>query len=58
MSGPIHDRYATRAKAGELQHDEGQLAVLDALERIRAALTKAPRRGLWFARRPQAVRGL
>ncbi|KPP86200.1 MAG: cell division protein ZapE [Rhodobacteraceae bacterium HLUCCA08] len=56
--GKIQDAYFARVQAGELHHDAAQEAVLDELERLRAALENPPdppRRGLF--RKAQPVEG-
>lgn len=53
----IQDIYATRAAAGELHHDPAQEAVLPELDRIRAALDKPVKKGL-FRKAPEPPKGL
>ncbi|WP_035255169.1 cell division protein ZapE [Actibacterium mucosum] len=55
------DAYTARVEAGEINHDPAQLAVVEALETVRAGLAavEAPRRGLGlFRKKPAPVRGL
>ncbi|MYM55610.1 cell division protein ZapE [Thalassovita mangrovi] len=53
----IQDIYASRAAAGELHHDPAQEAVLPELDRIRAALDKPVKKGL-FRKPPEPPKGL
>ncbi len=53
----IQDIYATRAAAGELHHDPAQEAVLPELDRIREALAKPVKKGL-FRKAPEPPKGL
>lgn len=53
----VQQAYQAAVDSGTLQSDDAQLAVLPELERVRAALSKPVKRGL-FRKTPDAVRGL
>ncbi len=53
----IQDTYAARTALGELHHDPAQEAVLPELDRIREALTKPVKKGL-FRKAPEPPKGL
>jgi len=53
----IQDQYYSAVAEGRLSHDSAQEAVLDELERIRAALAAPVRKG-WFAKPPVPITGL
>ena len=53
----MQEAYAERIEAGKLRSDPVQLAVLPALERVRAELDRPVRKGL-FKKAPEPVRGV
>ena len=53
----VEDHYFARIKAGHLKEDPAQVAVLPEFERIRSALAKPVKRGL-FRKAPEPPKGL
>lgn len=53
----VHDAYAAGISQGTIKEDPAQLAVMDALERVRAELAKPVKKGL-FRKAPPPVKGL
>ncbi len=54
----VQDAYDAAVRAGTLQNDAAQLAVLPQLERVRAALSQPVKKGGFFRKAPEPIQGL